>query len=71
MKPELVRTVELQVDLKTGMDSFLRVINTLRKRGILVVTANFLGNSASFSVLAVDENRVRTNLNKLMDVQFV
>lgn len=64
-----VQTVELKVTLLAGMDSFLRVINTLRKREIPVSSAGFLGGDASLVVQCEDLQRVRTNLKKLADVR--
>lgn len=60
---------EVNVVLEDGFDSFMRMVNTLRRRGVNVVSMNYTGKGATLCVPAEDALWMQSNLNKLSDVK--
>lgn len=60
---------KVNVQLEHGFDSFLRVINTLRRRRITVLSADYEGSNVILSVPSEDGSWLRSHLGKIMEVR--
>lgn len=59
---------KVNVQLEHGFDSFLRVINTLRRRRITVLSAEYEGSNVILSVPSEDGSWLRSHLGRIMEV---
>lgn len=63
------KVYEVNVALEDGFDSFLRVVNTLRRRGVNVLSMNYDTGCATLRVPMEEALWMRSNLGKLPDVR--
>ena len=63
--------IEMNLQLASGMDSFLRMMSVLRRKEVEIIGATFEGTGARIQVAEADVARATINLNKLIDVQVI
>lgn len=60
---------KVNVQLENGFDSFLRVLNTLRRRRITVLSAEYEGTSVILCVPSKEDLWMRSQVGKLADAR--